>query len=335
MSLGWFFWTSSSMGMRLGIEGTTFTLDGKPTFLLGISYYGALGAKETTLLQDLETMREYGFNWFRVWATWTAYNHDVSAVEDDGSPREPYLSRLKRLVELANERRMVVDVTLTRGTTYRDHESNLSRKLPSLEAHRRAVVTLAEALKPYRNVYFDIANERNVQDERYVPYPELATLREAIKEVDPERLVTASHAGDLTVTEVREYIHTVRVDFLAPHRPRHLDSPVETRAKTVEVLDQIRAAGKTMPLHYQEPFRRDYDPKQWNPTSNDFIRDLLGAQNAGAAGWCFHNGDSRHNPERHPRRSFDLREKSLFDQLDAEEHAFLQWLKTRKETHDS
>ena len=28
----------------LGIDGTRFTLNGKPTFLLGISYYGALGA---------------------------------------------------------------------------------------------------------------------------------------------------------------------------------------------------------------------------------------------------------------------------------------------------
>lgn len=316
---------SSSMGVTLGIEGTTFTLDGKPTFLLGISYYGALGAEEATLQRDLDAMGEYGFNWLRVWATWTADNHDVSAVEDDGSPREPFLSRLKRLVEEANERRMVVDVTLTRGAT----------KLLSLEAHRRAVVTLAEALKPYRNVYFDVANERNVRDERHVPYPELATLRDAIKAVDPERLVTASHAGDLTAAEVVEHVRTVRVDFLAPHRPRHINSPVETRAKTVEALDQIRAVGKARPLHYQEPFRRDYDPERWNPVANDFLQDLLGAQSAGAAGWCFHNGDSRNNPERRPRRSFDLREGSLFDQLDAEERTFLQWLKTRKETHGS
>jgi hypothetical protein len=29
----------------LGIHGTSFTLNGKPTFLLGFSYYGALGAQ--------------------------------------------------------------------------------------------------------------------------------------------------------------------------------------------------------------------------------------------------------------------------------------------------
>ena len=29
---------------RLGINGADFTLNGQPAFLLGISYYGALGA---------------------------------------------------------------------------------------------------------------------------------------------------------------------------------------------------------------------------------------------------------------------------------------------------
>ena len=38
---------------ELGIEEERFTLDGKPTFLLGISYYGALGAPEAFVDTDL------------------------------------------------------------------------------------------------------------------------------------------------------------------------------------------------------------------------------------------------------------------------------------------
>jgi hypothetical protein len=34
---------------RLGVKGTTFTLNGEPMFLLGISYYGGLGASEETI----------------------------------------------------------------------------------------------------------------------------------------------------------------------------------------------------------------------------------------------------------------------------------------------
>jgi hypothetical protein len=323
---------ASSPGVTLGIRDTAFTLDGQPTFLLGISYYGALGADEATICRDLDRMTEHGFNWLRVWATWTAYDNDVSALEDDGSPREPYLSRLKRLVELANERRMVVDVTLTRGAKYRDRESHLWGKLPSLDAHLRAVTTLADALRPYRNVYMDIANERNIRDERFVSYAELAVLRDAIKEVDADRLVTASHAGgDLTVADIVEYVRAARVDFLSPHRPRHVDSPAETRAKTIEHLDQIRASGTTMPLHYQEPFRRGYAPNAWEPKASDFMDDLCNARDAGAAGWCLHNGDTRDgNPDRRPRRSFDLRDGSLFDQLDGEEREFLRWLRSER-----
>jgi hypothetical protein len=46
---------------------------------------------------------------------------------------------------------------------------------------------------------------------------------------------------------------------------------------------------------------------------------MRGARRGGAAGWCLHNGQQRGAPENLPRRSFDLREKRLFEQLDAEE----------------
>ncbi len=45
----------------LGIQGTRFTLNGKPTFLLGISYYGGLGAPEGFLRRDLDDLQRHGF----------------------------------------------------------------------------------------------------------------------------------------------------------------------------------------------------------------------------------------------------------------------------------
>src|SRR5665647_640014 len=38
---------------ELGIKGTQFTINGTPTFLYGISYYGGLGASEEFILKDL------------------------------------------------------------------------------------------------------------------------------------------------------------------------------------------------------------------------------------------------------------------------------------------
>ena len=84
---------------ELGTKDTQFTINGKPTFLLGISYYGALGASKDFIRRDLDDMQKYGFNWFRLWATWGAFDNEVSAVYPQGNPREPYLSKLKWLVE--------------------------------------------------------------------------------------------------------------------------------------------------------------------------------------------------------------------------------------------
>jgi hypothetical protein len=80
-----------------------------------------------------------------------------------------------------------------------------------------------------------------------------------------------------------------------------------------------------VPLHYDEPFRRGFG--NYEPTAQDFITDLQGAKAGGAAGWCFHNGHSKDTPDGQPRRSFDLRQRRLFDQLDEDERKLMAWLK--------
>jgi hypothetical protein len=103
----------------------------------------------------------------------------------------------------------------------------------------------------------------------------------------------------------------------APHRPRTADSPGQTADRTRQTLDLMKRLGRSGPVHYQEPFRRGYET--WNPTADDFLADLRAARNSGAAGWCFHNGAERNAKDGRPRRSFDLSDARLFDQLDDEE----------------
>jgi len=297
-------------GVTLAVEGTRFTLDGQPTFLLGFSYYGALGAPEGFIRQDLEDLRALGFNWLRVWATWSAFANDVSAVDTGGQPRRPFLDRLLALVSQAGTRGMVVDVTLSRG-----------QSLPTQAAHLQAVETLAQALRPHRNVYIDLANERDVRDARYVSPEELGELRARIRAIDPDRLVTASSG---LLGEVGDFLTTTGIDFISPHRGRYAGSPGETEQATREYLQRLNEAGHPMPVHYQEPFRRDYS--EWQPTTADFLTDLRGAVLGGAAGWCFHNGSPKGSDEARPRRSFDLRpeEGRLIDQLDLAERQVVQ-----------
>jgi hypothetical protein len=150
-------------------------------------------------------------------------------------------------------------------------------------------------------------------------------LRDLAKQLDPRLLITASEGGDITRDELREYLQSAQVDFVSPHRPRDAESPAQTKAKSKELLAWMAESGRLIPVHYQEPFRRGYG--KWKPKAEDFVIDLRGAMAGGAAGWCFHNGDEREQQDGRPRRSFDLRGKRLFEQLDPEELRALEQLK--------
>ena len=304
---------TSTAQTALAAQESRFMLNGRPTFLLGISYYGALGAPEQIIRGDLDELQRYGFNWLRVWGTWAAFNSDVSALDSKGGPREPFLGKLIWLVSECDRRGLVVDVTLTRKQS-----SHSGGGLPDFASHERAVETLITALKQYRNWYLDLANEHDVRDDRYVSPTELRALRDLAHRLAPQLLVTASFGGhDLTEDDVRESLVTVGCDFLSPHRPRDPNSPTQTEAQTRACLALSKALHRVVPVHYQEPFRRGYG--RWEPATSDFLTDLRGAIAGGAAGWCFHNGSERDPPENRPRRSFDLRAKGLFDQLDPQE----------------
>jgi hypothetical protein len=301
----------------LAIENSCFTLNGKPTFLLGISYYGGLGATQEFVRRDLDDLGRRGFNWLRVWATWSAFGEDVSAVDPAGAPRQQYLERLKWLVAECDRRGIVVDVTLNR------QRESTGGGVAEFSAHKKAVETLVRELKQHRNWYLDLANERDVRDARYVPPEELKQLRELVTRLDQKRLVTASFGGhDLDERDIREALVTIGLDFLAPHRPREPDSPAQTQAKTRETLALIKSLGRQAPVHFQEPFRRGY--ARWEPAAEDFLTDLRGAIDGCAAGWCFHNGSTRSEDDGRPRRSFDLRGQRLLDQLDEEEQKVVQ-----------
>ena len=321
--------TRPAPSTELGISGTRFTINGKPTFLFGISYYAALGAPREFITLDLDDIQKLGINWLRVWATWAAFDNDVSAVDGKGNAKEPHLSNLKWLVAECDRRGIIVDVTLSRG-----NGTTGEPRLQSIETHRQAVETIVSALKPYRNWYLDLANERNIKDKRFVSFDDLQQLRDAAKQIDPNRLITASHAGDITREELKDYLERVRVDFISPHRPRNPGSPQQTETKSQQYLTWSKELGRLVPLHYQEPFRRGFT-EGWDPNSNDFVTDARAAIKGGAAGWCLHNGDHRYDAQGKPRRSFDMRQHRLFDQLDSEEKTALLTLSKSFTNHQS
>jgi hypothetical protein len=165
------------------------------------------------------------------------------------------LKRLERLVAACDEQGVVVDVTLSCG-----NGSTGPARLQTLKAHRRAVETLVTALKAHPNWYLDLANERNIKDQRFTSFANIKDLRELVRKLNPHRLVTATHAGDVSRDNLSEYLSTVRVDFLSPHRPRTAESAGKTEARSKEHLTWMKELGREVPPHYQEPFRRGFSP---------------------------------------------------------------------------
>src|SRR5437899_790164 len=51
----------------LTISDSRCLINGEPTFLLGFSYFAALGAPEEFISRDLDDFQHSGFNWLRVW----------------------------------------------------------------------------------------------------------------------------------------------------------------------------------------------------------------------------------------------------------------------------
>ena len=146
--------------------------------------------------------------------------NNVAAIDEKGEARPPFLAQLKWLVEQCDRRGIMVDVTLTRGDGSRG-----SPHLETLAAHRRAVEVLVNALHGRRNWYLDLSNERNVRDKRFTSIADLRDLRDYAKRLEPRLLVTASDGGDISKEELKAYLQTARLDFVAPHRPRDAASP--------------------------------------------------------------------------------------------------------------
>lgn len=267
---------------ELGINGTKFTVNGSPAFLYGISYYGALGAPEDFIRRDLSDMKKYGFNWIRVWAIWSDFDYDVSAVDSIGNPREPFFTKLKWLVRECDRKGIIVDVTLTRG------KYGTGTGLQTLNSHRQALVTIINLLKPYHNWYIDLANERNEPGRRFVSFDELKQLRETAKQIDSRLLITASAGGNTGISydDLHEYLMTAQVDFISPHTPRrNAEGPGKTESNSLEYLTWIKDLGCIVPVHFQEPFRRGYN--NWQPTVEDYITALRGARAGGAGRLVF------------------------------------------------
>ncbi len=194
----------------LSIDGTRLRLDGERCCLQGLSFFNALFNPAFNEKRGawLDTFCSTGVNALRVWCQWdfdlakrpfVDCGPGCTLFADDGGLKADVWGRLELLLGEADERRMVVEVTLF--AKEKDGEQPVEFLLSGT---REA----ASALKPFRNVILQLWNENTRADRE---------LFDAAKAIDPERIVTSSvgYASHLGTDEQNEMY-----DLLTPHTAR-------------------------------------------------------------------------------------------------------------------
>ncbi len=281
----------------LGIARDSFTVNGAPAFLLGVSYFDGRNYRQS----DLRSLAEKGYNLIRIFIN--------LFFDQDGDWRSGAEQDLIDLVDFADGQGIIVDVTIL------DNESSLG-EVPSVR--NQVVMNVTEALKGRTNVLFDLQNEHDLS------HSELGELSDLVRSIDPDRIVTVSSGekhilfinDDLQEDNIDEEVDIVKVDILTPHLERNRDWFDMTGHRVGVIKDYLSSIGKNIPVYLQEEARRGHSGL--NPSKEEFITAALQARDADAAGWIFHTD-----------AGFNLSDQSFFERLDSVERAVVEELPCR------
>jgi len=302
---------TSSGAQTLGVEGAGFTVDGRPKFLLFVSYFDGLrraAARNGTgdVDTDFAYLKRAGFDGIRLMANWQypcggGPADDQKLLAGDGSINEPMWPVFVRLLERAAAHGLLVDVTFTRET----YGSAIA-----VDGYQKGVATVARRLVAaggHRHVLFDIQNEYPIHG---LTADDVRAILKAVGDVDPARVVTASGGGG-------DIVDDPAMSVVAYHDSR--DGEWAEAAAVRRQLEAVRARAANKPIYLQEPMPfRKFAPAcghgEW-PRAGFARRAVRAARDAGAAAWTFHT-----------RQSFDLRNRTLVEILegDSEQKAELE-----------
>jgi hypothetical protein len=283
--------------VRLSVAGNSFALNGKKTFLLGVSYFDGRNWRDS----DLEELARRGFNLVRIWLDW----HDHDFFDSHG-----HLIHQKILLDLVQDcgrRGMVVDATLL--------DTSLS-----FDDAAEAVKETVTALRSQRNVLYDLVNEHD-HSGRTFSHAELKQLAAVARKADPKAILTVSstesHLEDagrnVDAANLRAEAVDLGLNAISPHFPRTADWYLKTGSRVKTLRRSLLALHKNLPIFLEEEARRGYGGM--NPSPQMFFQAAQAAREAGAAGWVFHTA-----------AGFDMKGKSFFDHLDPAEKATIDLL---------
>ena len=298
-------------GPVLAIDGDRFTVDGAARFLIFISYFDGLRASPSARDRDLTWLRG-SVSGVRVFANW--HHWCSGAPVDDGviGPRgvvnRERLDALRTFLSAAAARGMLVDLSFDHG---------IGTDSITIDAYKAAVAQIANEVRDFRNVLFDIENEYQLHS---FSDGDVAAVLHAARQRDSSRLLAASRVGDAVAAGAAA--RATGMDFVAFHDPRAKGSWFTAPRIRGHVLD-VRSGLKPLvkPIYFQEPESFDpgpCQPKSFDPDPDHARQAADAARAAGAAAWTFHT-----------RAGFDLSRSSMSEQLTAAERTAIQGLARR------
>lgn len=267
------------------IKDGQFIQDGKPEFLLGLSYFDGLSASPKILQSDLNYFGERGFNALRVWANWYAefQPHTAGLLEPEGAVNPEMMNRLQRMIVAANKKGFVIKLTFSRHPMEEVPFSN----------YKNGILSVVKAIKDAQNVLLDLQNETDHCGKKgdpdclgHLSLAQVLELRNAIKDIDPNRIVTASWGGG-DAQDYKSFLEQTKVDFIATHGPPRKPDWAEKTA--VELKLARSQLNSDIPILFDEPSRCDKGVDCKDPSAaQQFLMAAQNAKRAGAAGWFFH-----------------------------------------------
>jgi hypothetical protein len=312
--------TSAQASGALGISGDKFTICGQPTFLLGVSYFDAIGWR----MEDLDALQARRFNLIRIFLDWSILDIKDGVpsplaprgfIHPDGSLKNS--ESLLALVRACAARGIVVDVTILNAIYDAANPTTGTLGMPSRE---KAVRNAVRLLRHEPNVFFDVCNEHDVAwngKTTTLTHSEVAALIRVALAGRPGTILTVSSGGGHlpNARNTREELEA-GVMLVAPHFPRTADWFDRTDDRVKLVKEHIKSAGRNVPVYLQEEQRRGWT--KISPPKSDFLQAAREARDAGAAGWVFHT-----------YAGFDLRSSNFLANLDSVEREVLDSLGTQ------
>jgi hypothetical protein len=262
---------TEAYAQKLSIQGDRFAVDGEPRFLTFISMFGLMGA--SNIIADLHTIKTLGFDGFRIWPN---LDTGPQIFNSDGTVRAAEFERLRSILDQARRERLIVDVSFTF-----EHTPGLT---PARV--RQGILALTDAFRSYDNVLFDIQNERNVGDRRFMSEADVRSILAGIRSIDPARITVASNSPVNSPQYAADFTARLGLDATAYHEPR--TSLWYSLSSNQEVVRAMRSNGRPAYLQETMSTRDDLFAYPSHDRAEYFLQAIGHAKLAGAAAWNFH-----------------------------------------------